>query len=226
MGITEDNVTIPHPIDPDRYLIFVYDIVHKVKNTWTHSIDDDIKFEDGTRTSPKKDLYQLKSKLNSADVSINFNLKDIHIEAKKSERQNVSYARHVLSTECAVMLRKFFPEDHAKLLLADFFQNMDETFKILTSKMIYNYKDPMKNALRIEFEKQESILMKTIDYMQTIKFINKEGTGKHPFMKGIIITIRGVLLLHKLLKTEYDIPYLLTTTTNQCWVERGFGELR
>ena len=85
----------------------------------------------------------------------------------------------------------------------------------MTSKEVYSY-DPMCCALRVDIEKQKAPLLEFINCMESIKFINKKGhSGEKIFQRGMIITIRATIKLQEILKTKYNLPYLIVNSTNQ-----------
>ena len=88
-------------------------------------------------------------------------------------------------------------------------------WKLMTSKNIFD-QDIMCCALEVDIDKQEKPLKQFMKVLEQIKFINKKGqTGRRLFQKGMIMTITATLQLQKILKEQYNVPYLVVNRTNQ-----------
>ena len=86
----------------------------------------------------------------------------------------------------------------------------------MTSKEVYSY-DPMCCAYRLDIKKQLAPLLKFINCLESIKFINKKGhSGEKIFQRGMIITIKATIKLQEILETKYNLPHLIVNSTNQC----------
>ena len=91
---------------------------------------------------------------------------------------------------------------------------------MLTSNTIDN-PNPAKCALGVHYELQMKIFDRLLKYLEEIKF-----SGQNRWQNGMILTIKGTIELHKNLRDNYGIPYLLTSNITQDYLERKFGNLR
>ena len=90
----------------------------------------------------------------------------------------------------------------------------------MTSRVLLDKSDDWKCALRIHFDKQETELLKFKNFMENTQF------AENDFQEGCLITISGILDLHNILKTKFDLPYLKCSHVDQDYVESAFGMLR
>ena len=82
-------------------------------------------------------------------------------------------------------------------------------------------------CIRNSYVQTKPPLDKFVKVTRKINFINKKGqTGQRLFQNGMILTIRANLELQKIIKEEYNVPFLKCQMTNQCWVESTFGIFR
>ena len=104
---------------------------------------------------------------------------------------------------------------------------MSNAFKIMTSTRI-EAPEKMKNALGTWYEGQLEILETAKWYFHTMSYKAPSQTSfcKKRFQTGGIITITSVIAVHEMMKKDYGVPYLCTTTISQDYVERKFGMYR
>ena len=100
----------------------------------------------------------LKNKIDS-EVSCGYRIKDIHLNCRLSDRQNVSLARTVFSAAVSEMFQKYFPNEPNKQYLADFIGIIDKCFDIFTCRVLFN-SVPSKNALGTDLQNQKAVLMR------------------------------------------------------------------
>ena len=124
------------------------------------------------------------------------------------------------------MFENFFPLDKNKQALARFLRVLSYAWDILTSRRYYNPKKPSKNALEVDIEKQTNILMELYDYIDSMKFLGPNGRTKCPFQTGMKMAIKVALQLNQYLKTNFGLPYLLTSRITQDYLESFFGVIR
>ena len=70
------------------------------------------------------------------------------------------------------LFRKYFANDKDKLALGSFNELAFNCWKIMTSKEIYSY-DPLRCALGVHIDKQKAHLLKLINCLESIQYINK-----------------------------------------------------
>ena len=119
LGITITKVWCPNPYDKTRKLFFLFDHVHIFKNTRNHFLDHAVTLPNGMIIHAKTHFQELQRYLRANEISEGAYLKDILLDCKSSDRQTVAFARKLLSTKTANLLRKYFPNDAKKLALAD-----------------------------------------------------------------------------------------------------------
>ena len=104
--------------------------------------------------------------------------------------------------------------------LAAIIQVLARSYKILSSRNIYYFKDRYKAALRAHIEEQTEMLNKLKFYMERTRF------GPNRFSEGFILTVNSVFELHKTMKTRFDCPFLMTSRICQDYVESKFSVYR
>ena len=226
--ISPTKTWLPNPADPSRRLYFAYDFVHNIKNARNHLLDDIVKLPCGS-TASKKDLIDLIDKCSHSEIasSTHTSLNDFVISVRSGDRQNVSTALKIFSPDVANLLRKLYPTVLQKQNLADYLETMSNAFKIMTSTQI-DASEQMKSALGTWYEGQIEILERALYYFQMMSYkspTQKTFTHKR-FQTGAIITIKSVISVHQVMKNEYGVPYLCTTTVSQDFLERKFGLYR
>ena len=144
-----------------------------------------------------------------------------HLSAKDLQVSgNDCQAVRLLSVCTAALLKHHFPNDPAKQALAKAIDIIEKFFKIMTSRVILDKSDDMKCAFRIHLEKQRGILLQFKDWLKSTIF------SANDFQVGFIISINGIIDLHHLLKTDYNLPYLKCSHVDQDYVESCFGQIR
>ena len=122
LGISEDQITYQNPAypdDPERVVYFLHDYVH-VEKLWRNNLLDHlVTLENGLQIDAKKEFQELMDYCRRNEISLGYYLKDILLECKSSDRQTVKYCINLLSNTTASLLRHYFPNDEAKLALAD-----------------------------------------------------------------------------------------------------------
>ena len=218
LGITTEQTTFEHPTDSNRRVFFLYDWVHLFKSCRNNLLDHLVTLPNG-RSVSKHDFCHLKQKVDS-EITVGFQINDEHLDCQFSDRQDVKLATHLLSERTAALFHRFFPKDPKKMSLGDFLDILGKSFKILTSRAIYVNTDKFECGLRRYYQEQMEILEQLLHYMRETKF------GPNKFAKGVIVTVTSIIQLHKLLSTEYNLPYLLTSRLTQDHLEAFFGMIR
>ena len=218
LGISNNNSTFVNPYDPSRVIVWLFDFVHLFKNLRNHFLDDVVKLPCGLIVT-SDDFFDLLEVVQS-EVTSGFNLSEKDLQVSGNDRQDVGSAIRLLSDRTAALLIEHFPNDSSKQALARVIDMVAKCFKIMTSRVLTDRSDIWKCALRIHFEKQKSELLKFKDFMENTTFADND------FQQGCIVTINGILDLHHLLKTKFDLPYLKCSHVDQDYVESAFGMIR
>ena len=121
LGITEDAPWIENPAKPDYFIFFLYDWVHVHKNLRNNLMDHILILPNGLRINAKHELKQLFKHCKDKEIGAGSFLKDILLECKNSDRQNVRFAEELMSNKTAALLRMIYPENAKRLALADLF---------------------------------------------------------------------------------------------------------
>lgn len=108
---------------------------------------------------------------------------------------------------------------------AEFVERFDKLFDILNSSKLYS-SNSNKQAFTYTNE-QVTFLNETIEFLQHIKIIRKDGkniTNSFKSIKCLIISINSVLQLwNHLQQSSVPIQYLFTRRLNQDSLENFFG---
>ena len=171
-------------------------------------MDDTTTLPGGEKVT-KKDFLAVWAKINS-EITVANKLKPIHFNCVNMDRQKVSYAAQLLSNTFAHLMKTLFPNDRAKLALAEFIEVADKAFNLLTSTKLKD-SDVSKCALGGEFLAQQlEILEKMIYYLKNMKY-----SGKPRFNNGMIMAIRANIEVQRVLARDYGLQQLMTQKTNQ-----------
>jgi len=141
----------------------------------------------------------------------------------------VKYAAQILSHSVSVGIRTFvslgsLPAE--TIYTAEFVEIFDKLFDILNSSKLYS-----SNSNKFTYtNEQVTFLNKTIEFLQRIKIIRKDGkniTNSLKSIKCLIISINSVLQLwNHLQQSSAPIQYLFTRRLNQDSLENFFGAIR
>ena len=215
LGVEQENVTFPNPWDSDREVFFSFDWIHGFKNLRNHMLDDTMTIKKNIHVN-RADLLKTREK---TEIKGAFKLEDIHFYCKNQDRQSVSLARDLLCNRSAMLMKALYPDDEKMLHLSEFIVVVDECFKVMTSKKLYD-DDPLRCALEVHLKKQVESLEKLVKYMKEIKW-----SGKPRFNKGIRIAIKCAIGLQKTL-AKFNVPNLMTENHTQDFLEGFFSIIR
>ena len=219
LGVNKDNVSFEHPRnDVTRPVFFIYDPTHLLKSARNNFLDNEVTLPEGS-TVTKKDFYDLIEKTNS-EITTAFRISEEHLEVEGSDRQDVSKALQIFSEEIAANFLTYFPRQKNKKALAEFIQVIAKAYKNFSSRYIYFFKDKFKSAFRAYLEEQMEVLEQLQFNMENTKF------GPNRFSDGFVLTSRAVIQLHKLMKDQFDCPFLMTSHICQDYVESKFSVYR
>ena len=143
-----------HPFDPDKVMLWIWDIVHLMKSLRTSILISKFTLPDGSVCSVD-DLWDLLEKVRS-DVGMEhtscFHLNSDHLLVEGSDLQHVGMAFAVLSERTGNSLIKYFPNDKAKQSFGKFLNVVAKAIKIMTSRCKKDKKDHLKSAFRIYYK--------------------------------------------------------------------------
>ena len=183
-------------------------------------MDKTAQFASGQKFS-KKDLLILKRKTDS-EVTCGFRLTDIVLNCVQSDRQRVPYARELFSRATVTMIRNFFKDDPRMEEMADLFDTIDKVCHMFTSRKIIDKENELKSALGAFLDRQIPLLLKLYKLIDEMTFDGK----KLPFQKALKMAIMTAINLHKLMKDEYGLDWLMLAMTVQDHVESLFMVIR
>ena len=123
LGITLEKYWVTHPYNEEWSIYFTFDVVHCMKNFRNNFLDFKIILKNGIMVSVAdvEDLYvKCMSEVNSGH----------HLNPKQwkcvgIERQCVSLLRGLVSEKTSDEFERNFPEDEAKMAIADEFRTAD-----------------------------------------------------------------------------------------------------
>ena len=119
-GVDDQSYQNPaYPDDPSKVLYFVYDYVHAEKLWRNALLKHSVRLDNGQIINAKKQFQELSNYCRSHELSAGYYLKDILIHCKKSDLQTVKFAINLMSNTTASLFRQYFPNDGAKMALAD-----------------------------------------------------------------------------------------------------------
>ena len=128
----------------------MYDPTHLFKSFRNNLLDHIITLPRGHKVSVK-DFRQLKNIVDH-EASVGFKLTDEVLDVKGSDRMDMRAALHMISDLNAALFRRFFPNDHAKLELADLLDTMSTAYKIFASRRKFDSKDKFRSGYGIFLE--------------------------------------------------------------------------
>ena len=152
-----------HPLDPEKPIFWIWDIVHLVKSLRNNFLTSKVKLPDGSIVSVD-DLWDLLDKVR-ADVgsehTSGFHLNSSHLEVEGSDLQSPAAAYAIFSERTGNALIKYFPNSPAKQALGKFIICVAKAIKILTARCRLDKKDKLKSAFRIYYEVRISKAIET-----------------------------------------------------------------
>ena len=101
LGITKENSRFPHPIDPNRILIWLYDFVHIYKNIRNHLLDDVVQLPCG-KIVCSDDFWDLLE-VGEAEITDTFHIKEEHLLIQGNDRQSVPKTCQLLRYHSYIM---------------------------------------------------------------------------------------------------------------------------
>ena len=101
LGITKENSRFPHPKDPNRILIWLYDFVHIYKNIRNHLLDDVVQLPCG-KIVCSDDFWDLLE-VGEAEITDTFHIKEEHLLIQGNDRQSVPKTCQLLRYHSYIM---------------------------------------------------------------------------------------------------------------------------
>ena len=106
LGVSEENIAIPHPDRSESKIFFFADIPHVLKLYRNHILDSGIQCFGYVLD---KQLIEKLLLRDTSELKICHRLSLKHMDVRKSERQNVRLAAQLLSATTAAAIEYFFP---------------------------------------------------------------------------------------------------------------------
>ena len=223
----------PHPSDPEKFVYFILDACHQIKNVRNCLASMEIIFHNSQPIKwhyiKKLDYIQQEDNLHLANK-----LKSKHIQFQ-NHKMNVKLAVQTLSSSVADAI-DFLRED----MQMDFFQGSEKTtefirifdrlFDMLNSKSVAckGFKFPMT---RSNFEERRTFLENTVTYIEKLTDVKgkKLTSGKRKTAWiGFICTIKSTIAIvqHLLMRDNMPFKYVLTYKMSQDHLEMLFSRIR
>lgn len=225
LGISTKQTSFPNPAAPQRQVFVFADVPHLIKLVRNNLLDHGFQLTGDKRVN--SDCLRELVYRSTKDLKPTHRLSAKHIEVQGVKRMNVRLAVQLLSETSAQALQYF----GARELLtcntwqetSNFISLVDSWFDLFNSGKPTDMKDS-RNAFGMNLDKQTVILQEMKDTMQTMRVGDRKFLL--PFQKGILISSTSLPELHRYLKQEYDMPYILTRRLNQDVLEHFFACLR
>ena len=110
----------------------MYDHIHTYKNLASHIRDKIVKLPDGHLFSID-DFQEALDTRGFHEISEGHHLRQIQLDAKGMQRQNVGHAVNMLSNQTADLIESQHPDDPRKLALVKFLRACHNGHMVLTS---------------------------------------------------------------------------------------------
>ena len=219
----EFNNKIVNPADPSRYIWLFPCVPHLIKLFRNHCLDKGYQFTDtdGNIHILNKESFREIFARDGQELQLCHKIKDLHLEAKGSQRQRVFAATQLFSDSVA----KAFVY-HGKDFLGQTIQTVDRWFDTMNSRMKYTTVK-YRCAYGINQEVQLEALEEMKKLVSNMSFVGKEHTDAMlPFQQGILVSIESTKELFEHMKAVCGITYLLTTRLNNDICENKFSQVR
>ena len=229
--LRELNVTPTTPwiLHNGKKIIYLFDPPHLIKAVRNNLLKHDFHF-DG-KVASWDDIKTVYHRDKQQSLRCCPNLTQKHISPNGFTKMKVKYATQVMShtvgsTLCMYIALGALPP--SAVGTAELIANMDNIFDCLNSSSLNSTKI-YKKALS-EDSAHHKFIDDMLPFIQSIKVINRESkedvTNKLRCLKGLQLTLNGVLALWDTLHKDYGLDFLLTRRLNQDPLENFFGLIR
>ena len=229
--LRELNVTPTTPwiLHNGKKIIYLFDPPHLIKAVRNNLLKHDFHF-DG-KVASWDDIKTVYHRDKQQSLRCCPKLTQKHISPNGFTKMKVKYATQVMShtvgsTLCMYIALGALPP--SAVGTAELIANMDNIFDCLNSSSLNSTKI-YKKALS-EDSAHHKFIDDMLPFIQSIKVINRESkedvTNKLRCLKGLQLTLNGVLALWDTLHKDYGLDFLLTRRLNQDPLENFFGLIR
>lgn len=162
-------------------------------------------------------IYEML-KHTKTEYGLAYKVNETRLSVTGYQRQRVKYAVQLLSKSCANAL-KFLGE---KGLLKsknwretlDFIILMNDRFDAMNSNNMHD-DIPMRNAFGFSVKEQTEILDEVTSLMNEMRVKSPKTRYLYKFQNGIMVSSQSLVGLFEMLKTLYNIDYIMTQRLNQ-----------
>lgn len=224
--LRELNVTPTTPwiLHNGKKIIYLFDPPHLIKAVRNNLLKHDFHF-DG-KVASWDDIKTVYHRDKQQSLRCCPKLTQKHISPNGFTKMKVKYATQVMShtvgsTLCMYIALGALPP--SAVGTAELIANMDNIFDCLNSSSLNSTKI-YKKALS-EDSAHHKFIDDMLPFIQSIK-VKEDVTNKLRCLKGLQLTLNGVLALWDTLHKDYGLDFLLTRRLNQDPLENFFGLIR
>jgi hypothetical protein len=171
LGVTKDQPYFKHPCTGKKIACF-YDVPHLLKLFRNWLLDTGFCLPDGTVLT-KAPLFTLLQ-LTGTEVSTCFKLKELHLNVKRSQRQNVRLAAELISHTVASALRRY----NIDTKLADAIQLMNDWFDLFNTRTGERKNVSTSPYGTLDFVDQQNELLEKVDiFVREMRCCGKPKTS-------------------------------------------------
>ncbi|KAH6929222.1 hypothetical protein HPB50_025016 [Hyalomma asiaticum] len=211
-----------HPSDNKRYLHFLSDFPHLVKNLRNRLLQTAFDTPDGkVSLEPLKEALKLDS--NNLTLKAMPRLTTVHLEPNNFEKMRTSFAFQLFSADTLRGLQLYKPQLERRCgdtaATQKFFRMMKSLIAAMTSRFPAEALKPNSSAVH-ELMNFLDYLNKWEDHAEKGKFLS-DSTAE-----GLRVTITSTLALLNYLHSELGFSYVMTSRLSQDKLESTFGIVR
>ncbi|KAL1469034.1 hypothetical protein MTO96_041079 [Rhipicephalus appendiculatus] len=211
-----------HPSDNKRYLHFLSDFPHLVKNLRNRLLQTAFDTPDGkVSLEPLKEALKLDS--NNLTLKAMPRLTTVHLEPNNFEKMRTSYAFQLFSADILRGLQLYKPQLEQRCgdisATQKFFRMMKSLIATMTSRFPAEALKPRSSAAQ-ELVNFLEFLNKWEAHAEKGKFLS-DSTAE-----GLRVTITSTLALLNYLHSELGFSYMMTSRLSQDKLESTFGIVR
>ncbi|KAM7296801.1 hypothetical protein ISCGN_021956 [Ixodes scapularis] len=211
-----------HPSDSKRFLYFLSDFPHLVKNLRNRLLQTSFDTPDG-KVSLQPLREALKLDANNITMKAMPRLTNTHLQPNNFEKMRVTYAFQLFGTEALRGLHFYKPQLERRCGSIDatlkFFRMMNSLITLMTSRF-------PAEALRAD----SSQVRELADFLDFLTKWENQAEKKHflsdSTAEGLRVTIASTLDLLSYVHSELGYSYIMTSRLSQDKIENLFGIVR
>ncbi|KAL1436218.1 hypothetical protein MTO96_049847 [Rhipicephalus appendiculatus] len=226
MGVRGSSTEIlakkKRPSDEKRYLHFLSDFPHLVKNVRNRLLTTNFDTPDGmVSLQPLREAFTLDS--NNLTMKAMPQLTKVHLEPNNFEKMRSSYAFQIFSSQSLRGLQLYRGQIEARCGNVEptqkFFRKMQSLISIMTSRFPAEALKP--NSTQVQELGQFLQYLSDWEKCAAKKHFLSESTAE-----GLRVTVTSTLELLQYLHAELGFTYLMTSRLSQDKIENLFGIVR